>query len=44
MIANNPTNDTIIPITIKAYAIDNKEEVVVLRESTFTYPRADLLK
>jgi cytochrome c oxidase accessory protein FixG len=44
MIVNNPTQDTIIPITIKAYAIDNKEEVVVLRESTFTYPRADLLK
>jgi polyferredoxin len=44
MIVNNPTQDTIIPITIKAYAIDNKEEVVVLRESTFTYPRADLVK
>lgn len=42
-LVNDARHDTIIPITIKAYALDNPE-VVVYRKSTFTYPRADLLK
>lgn len=44
MLVNDDRKDTVIPITIKAYAMDDKEKVMVLRESTFTFPRADMLK
>lgn len=44
MLVNDPRKDTVIPIMIKAYAIDDKEKVMVVRESTFTFPRADLVK
>ncbi|WP_294891895.1 MULTISPECIES: cytochrome c oxidase accessory protein CcoG [unclassified Sulfuricurvum] len=44
MLVNDDRKDTVIPITIRAYAIDDKEKVIVFRESTFTFPRADLLK
>ena len=30
--------DTLLDITIKAYAVDNKEKIVVKRETTFIYP------
>jgi cytochrome c oxidase accessory protein FixG len=43
MLVKDDRKDTVIPITIKAYAIDNKEKVTVTRESTFTFPRADML-
>ena len=33
--------DTIIPITIHAYAIDDKELIQVDRKSTFIFPRSD---
>jgi cytochrome c oxidase accessory protein FixG len=36
--------DTPLPITIKAYAIDNPENIVVFRKSVFVYPRIDKLK
>ncbi len=36
--------DSVIPITIKAYALEDKEKVVVLRQSTFTYPRYDIIE
>lgn len=36
--------DTVIPITIHAYALDDKEKIVIDKKSTFTFPRADLLK
>ena len=36
--------DTPIPITIKAYAVDDKERVVVQRNTTFIYPRYDQLE
>jgi cytochrome c oxidase accessory protein FixG len=36
--------DVPIPITIRAYAIDDKEKIVVERKTVFVYPRADLLK
>ncbi|MBN2896893.1 MAG: cytochrome c oxidase accessory protein CcoG [Campylobacterales bacterium] len=36
--------DTVIPITIKAYALEDKEKVVVIRHSTFTYPRYDIIQ
>lgn len=44
MLVNDDRKDTVIPITIKAYALDDKAKVTVLRESTFTFPRADLVK
>jgi hypothetical protein len=31
-------------ISIKAYAIDKKDEIFVERDTVFTYPRSDLLK
>ncbi|OHE00146.1 MAG: cytochrome c oxidase accessory protein CcoG [Sulfurimonas sp. RIFCSPLOWO2_12_FULL_36_74] len=37
-------HDTIIPITIRAYALGHEDKIVVFRESTFTYPRADVIK
>lgn len=33
--------DTIIPITIHAYAMDDKEKIAVDRQSTFVFPRYD---
>lgn len=43
-LVNDDRKDTVIPITIRAYAIDAKDKVIVDRQSTFTFPRADLLK
>jgi len=43
-LANNTRKDVPIPITIRAYATDNKEKIVVDREVVFFYPRADLVK
>jgi len=42
LLVDDSTKDTIIPITIKAYATDDKENIVVLRQSTFTFPRKDV--
>ncbi|MEW5831728.1 MAG: cytochrome c oxidase accessory protein CcoG [Campylobacterota bacterium] len=44
MLVNDDRKDTVIPITIRAYAVDAKDKVIVDRQSTFTFPRADLLK
>jgi len=43
-LVNDNRHDTIIPITIKAYALDDKEKIVVFRKSTFTYPRHDIIE
>lgn len=43
-LANDGRHDTIIPITIRAYAIGHEDKIVVFRDSTFTYPRADIIK
>jgi cytochrome c oxidase accessory protein FixG len=43
-LVNDDRKDTVIPITIKAYATDAKDKVTVIRQSTFTFPRADMLK
>ena len=43
LLANNPRKDTIIPITIKAYAIGHEENIVVYRDAVFIFPRADAL-
>ncbi len=44
MLANDNRHDTIIPITIRAYALDHEDTIVVFRKSTFTFPRADIIK
>lgn len=43
-LANDGRHDTIIPITIRAYALGHEDKIVVFRDSTFTYPRADIIK
>lgn len=44
MLVKDDRKDTVIPITIKAYAMDDKIKVMVIRQSTFTFPRADMVK
>ncbi len=44
VLVNNATKDTPLPIKIKAYAVDDKKNIVVERDTVFTYPRIDLLK
>lgn len=43
-LADDSRHDTIIPITIRAYAVGHEGEIEVIRESTFTYPREDVLR
>ena len=43
-LVKNPSKDTPIPITIKAYATDDKKNIVVERHTTFVYPRYDLIQ
>ena len=48
MLVDDLTKDTVIPITIKAYALDKNgkiiPDIVVYRQANFTYPREDMLK
>jgi len=43
-LANDMRKDVPIPVTIKAFAVDDKEKIVVERHTVFVYPRADLIK
>ena len=43
-LADSTRKDVPIPVTIKAFAIDDKEKIVVERHTVFVYPREDLLK
>jgi len=43
-LANDARKDVPIPVTIRAYATDEKEKIVVDRKTVFVYPRADLVK
>jgi len=43
-LAHNTRKDVPVPITVRAYATDDKEKIVVDREMVFFYPRADLVK
>jgi len=43
-LANDTRKDVPIPVTIRAYATDDKEKIVVERHTVFVYPRADLIK
>lgn len=44
ILVKNDRKDTVIPITIRAYALDDKENIVVERAATFTYPRYDIIE
>ncbi len=43
ILITDSTRDTPITLTLKAYAEENPEEIVVLRKAVFIYPRADKL-
>ena len=43
-LAEDTRKDVPIPVTIRAYATDDKEKIVVERHTVFVYPRADLIK
>ncbi len=43
-LVSDNTKDTPISITLKAYAKENPQKVVVFREAVFIYPRLDKLK
>ncbi|WP_321777179.1 cytochrome c oxidase accessory protein CcoG [Sulfurimonas sp.] len=44
VLVKDDRKDTIIPITIRAYAIGHEEEIVVFRQSTFVFPKTEILK
>jgi len=44
MLANDARKDVPIPVTIRAFAVDDKDKIVVERHTVFVYPRVDLLK
>lgn len=43
-LGKNATKSVPIPVHIKAYAVDDKEKIIIDRQSVFIYPRSDLLK
>ncbi len=43
-LVDDNTKDTPIKLMLKAYAVDDPKNIVVFREMTFFYPRADKLK
>ncbi|MDD2566734.1 MAG: cytochrome c oxidase accessory protein CcoG [Thiovulaceae bacterium] len=50
MLVDNDRKDTVIPITIRAYAVgyeaeaEGKKQIVVFRDAIFTFPRADIYR
>jgi cytochrome c oxidase accessory protein FixG len=44
ILVKNKNKDVPLPITIKAYAIDDPENIVVFRKSIFGFPRLDRLE
>jgi len=43
-LADTTHKDVPVPVTIRAYAIDEKEKIIIDRQAVFIYPKADLLK
>ncbi|MDF1875352.1 cytochrome c oxidase accessory protein CcoG [Sulfurimonas sp. SAG-AH-194-I05] len=43
LLVDDARKDTIIPLTIRAYAIGHEENIVVFRQANFTFPRTDVL-
>ena len=44
ILVSDDRKDTPLPITIRAYAVDDSDNIVVTRKMVFVYPRIDLLK
>ena len=44
VLVNNDRKDTIIPITIRAYAVGHEDRIIVFRKTTFVFPKASILK
>jgi len=44
VLVDDARKDTVIPIQIKAYALGHEDKIVVFRDSTFIFPRTDVLK
>lgn len=38
------TKDTVFPMTVKAFAVDDKENIQIFRESIFVYPKQTILQ
>jgi cytochrome c oxidase accessory protein FixG len=43
-LSNDAHKDTPIPVKIIAYAVDDKEKIIIERQAVFMYPRADLIQ
>ena len=43
-LADDARKDVPIPLTIRAYAVDDKKKIVVDRKTVFVYPRSDLVE
>ena len=43
-LVNDTHKDTPVPVKIVAYAVDDKEKIIIERQAVFMYPRADLIK
>lgn len=43
-LSDDARHDTIIPITVRAYAVGHEDNIVVFRDATFAYPRADIIE
>ncbi len=43
-LVDDKTKDTPLKVNLKAYAVDDPKNIIVFREMTFFYPRADKLK
>ena len=44
VLSNDERHDTIIPLVLRAYAVDANDTIKVRREVRFTYPRADIIR
>ena len=44
LLAKDARKDTVIPIVIRAYAVGHEDKIVVFRNSTFIFPKEEMLK
>ena len=44
VLSDSERHDTILPLKLRAYAVDAKKTITVLRDVSFTYPRADVIR
>jgi len=44
VLVDDPRKDTIIPIKIRAYALGHEDKIVVFRDTTFIFPKENILK